>query len=85
MRLKMKYLVLVISIMALFTTSSCVKKTMDLSNLNVIISDEIESPIDETIKEIISTKIENHSEKKIDFSDGVKEGSTLGSGVGVGD
>ena len=60
-------------ITVLFSVFSYAQRSMDLSSLTVIISDEIESPIDETIKEIISTKIENHSKKKIKISDVAQE------------
>ena len=68
---------LIIIILVLFTVSSCTKKSIDISNLNVIISDEIESPIDETIKEIILAKIEKYSEKKINYNDGDNGGTTI--------
>ena len=73
----MNNLALIIIILVLFTVFSCTKKLIDISNLNVIISDEIESPIDETIKEIILTKIEKFSEKKINYNDGDNGGTTI--------
>lgn len=72
-----KNLAFTLLITVLFSVFSCAQKPIDLSSLTVIISDEIESPIDETIEEIISTKIENHSGKKIKTSDGEDVATTI--------